>query len=261
MASDRSVPSEPQNAIRLACQTACAPFTLIWVKKSASRYSFPSASHCTSLCPAFLPLGASSVVQKIKCALALCVSPTGKIKPFKRYYALRKPKGLRLAPNQCLALDTVVRQKKGMKRFITTYIDPATHIAFAFAHTSSTSRNACALLGAIHDNFTYLKSALVLTDNGSEFKGDFAKHVTAKSITHWRTYPKTPKMNAHCERFNRSIQEYFVDYHEHLLFSDLELFNQKLANWLVQYHTLIPHLATKPQPQKIIYLPLRYNAS
>ena len=135
-----------------------------------------------------------------------------------------------------------------MKRFITTCIDPATHITFA--HTSSTSRNACALLAAIHDNFPYLKSAHVLTDNGSEFKGDFAKHVTAKSITHWRTYPKTPKMNAHCERFNRSIQESFVDYHEHLLFSDLELFNQKLADWLVQYNTLIPHLATKPKPRE-----------
>ncbi|MCX8519802.1 MAG: hypothetical protein ORN21_06690, partial [Methylophilaceae bacterium] len=127
-----------------------------------------------------------------------------------------------MAPNQCLALDTVVSQKEGMKRCITTCIDPALPTSLLLLHASSTSHNACALLVAIHDNFPYLKSAHVLTDNGSKFKGDFVKHVTAKSISHWRTYPKTPKMNAHCERFNRSIQESFVDYHEDLLFSDLE---------------------------------------
>ena len=35
--------------------------------------------------------------------------------------------------------------------------------------------------------------------------------------THWHTYPKTPKMNAHVERFNRTLQEEFLDYHEDLL--------------------------------------------
>lgn len=37
-------------------------------------------------------------------------------------------------------------------------------------------------------------------------------------------------MNAHAERFNHTIQESFVDYHEELLFTDLVLFNQKLAD-------------------------------
>ena len=43
-------------------------------------------------------------------------------------------------------------------------------------------------------------------------------------------------MNAHCERFNRTIQENFVDYHEDLLFTDLDGFNQKLADWLVRQY-------------------------
>ena len=57
-------------------------------------------------------------------------------------------------------------------------------------------------------------------------------------------------MNAHCERFNRTLQESFVDYHEDLLFSDLPLFNQHLADWLVFYNTQLPHLSTKPDPKK-----------
>jgi hypothetical protein len=48
-------------------------------------------------------------------------------------------------------------------------------------------------------------------------------------------------MNAHAERFNRTIQESFVDYHEELLFTDLALFNRKLADWLVFYNTERPH--------------------
>ena len=50
-------------------------------------------------------------------------------------------------------------------------------------------------------------------------------------------------MNAHCERFNRTIQESFVDYHEDLLFTDLDAFNQELADWLVFYNTERPHQA------------------
>ena len=45
------------------------------------------------------------------------------------------------------------------------------------------------------------------------------------------------------ERFNRTIQEQFVDYHEDLLFSDLAEFNQKLADWLIAYNTVLPHHA------------------
>jgi len=33
-------------------------------------------------------------------------------------------------------------------------------------------------------------------------------------------------MNAHNERFNRTIQESFADFYEDLLFSDLGLFNR-----------------------------------
>jgi len=81
----------------------------------------------------------------------------------------------------------------------------------------------------------------VLSDNGSAFEADFARLLDEHSIGRWYTYPKTPKMNAHAERFNRTIQESFVDYHEDLLFTDLALLNRKLADWLVFYNTERPH--------------------
>jgi transposase InsO family protein len=68
---------------------------------------------------------------------------------------------------------------------------------------------------------------VVLSDNGSEFEADFARLLEDQGIKRWYTYPKNPKMNAHAERFNRTIQESFVDYHEELLFTDLALFNRQ----------------------------------
>jgi transposase InsO family protein len=51
-------------------------------------------------------------------------------------------------------------------------------------------------------------------------------------------------MNAHLERFNRTIQDEFVDYHirDLLLVSD---FNHKLMDWLIWYNTRRVHHAFK----------------
>jgi hypothetical protein len=46
----------------------------------------------------------------------------------------------------------------------------------------------------------------ILTDCGSEFQKEFTQTVKEQHKQHWHTYPKTPKMNAHDERFNRTIQ-------------------------------------------------------
>jgi len=45
------------------------------------------------------------------------------------------------------------------------------------------------------------------SDNGSEFKAEFTQAVLDDGAVRWLTYPKNPKMNAHAERFNRTIQE------------------------------------------------------
>ncbi|HVC49946.1 MAG TPA: integrase core domain-containing protein, partial [Burkholderiales bacterium] len=136
------------------------------------------------------------------------------------------------------------------KRHILTAIDPVSEVAFAYAPPRGGRFHAASFNQAIRETHPLFKHAQALTDNGSEFKGAFSRHHLEQGLTHWHTYPKTPKMNAHCERFNRSLQESFVDYHEDLLFTDLALFNEKLADWIVFYNTQLPHLSTKPNPKK-----------
>ncbi len=50
-------------------------------------------------------------------------------------------------------------------------------------------------------------------------------------------------MNALNERFNRTVQEEFVDYHEDLLLDDPRTFNHRLLDYLQRYNSERPHLA------------------
>jgi transposase InsO family protein len=59
---------------------------------------------------------------------------------------------------------------------------------------------------------------------------------------HWHTYPKTPKMNAHCERFNRTLQDELVDDNLYDL-EDTDEFNDKMSDYLFWYNAKRPHYA------------------
>lgn len=172
---------------------------------------------------------------------------------FTRAAVARKPKGLVLQPLECLAFDTIVRQRDGVKRYILPSQNTR-HFCLRTAHSKqcSCSKVTPGYRAALPD---YSK-AKAITDNGREFKGHFAKRMadqvvarTDQELMHWKPYPKTPKMNAHCEPFNRTSQESFLDYHEDLLFSDPCLFNKNVRLTCV-YNTELPHLTTKPNPKE-----------
>ena len=83
----------------------------------------------------------------------------------------------------------------------------------------------------------------IQTDNGSEFAKHFRAYVKELGIVHFNTYPKSPKMNAHIERFNRTIQEEFANWHKQALLVDTDAFNKKMVEWLTWYNTVRPHEA------------------
>ena len=81
---------------------------------------------------------------------------------------------------------------------------------------------------------------VLLSDNGREFEVRLARSLERHDIQRRDTDPRTPQMNAHAERFNRTLQESFVDDHKDLLFTDLALFNRKPTEWLVFTNTERP---------------------
>jgi len=102
----------------------------------------------------------------------------------------------------------------------------------------------------------------VLTDNRSEFKKHFDKKVRDLHMTHYHTYPRTPKMNAEIERFNRTLSDAFIKQHRMLLAYDIDAFNEKLIDWLLWYNTRRPHWSLGlVSPLKYIVSTLTANES
>ena len=153
----------------------------------------------------------------------------------------RKPAGFRAsAPGECVALDTVVRVEDGRRGYVFTAIDLYSRLALALAPPQPTSAAAAQFLDVLEQAFP-MPIRCVLTDNGSEFQGRFADALARRGIAHWHTYPNCPKMNAHVERFNRTLQEDFVEADEELLWADLPCFNRRLWGYLSWYNRERPH--------------------
>ena len=150
---------------------------------------------------------------------------------------LIKPKGyVATSPGECIALDTIEKIIGGCRRYLVTSTEHCARFGFAYATKSHTSKEAAKVIKAICESFPH-KTSFVLTDNGSEFMKHFQTELDRRGIAHWHTYPRTPKMNGICERFNRTIQEEFANYRLSLLRDDLPAFNRKLADYLVWYNT------------------------
>jgi transposase InsO family protein len=159
----------------------------------------------------------------------------------KRLIRDRKPKGYRAEnPGDCVAWDSIERRHNGMKRYLITCTDLASRFAFALGVKHLSSRQA-RLAYQLQQLLFPTPVRRVLSDNGHEFAKEFHQPLRAEGIVHWHTFPRTPKMNAHCERFNRTVQEEFVDRHEDLFFYDLPRFNHYLLDWIGWFNAERPH--------------------
>ena len=143
------------------------------------------------------------------------------------------------AAGDLLQLDTVIKFDQGIKRYILTAIDLYSRFTFAFAYMCLSSAVALDFMLKL-ETITPFKIKAIKTDNGLEFLGDFDIYLNRKSIIHYFSYPRTPKSNAYIERFNRTIQEEFVDANLDL-FDDMNTFNNKMMDYLVYYNTVRPH--------------------
>ena len=188
------------------------------------------------------------------------VSHFGKIKKVNRQKVLRKPKDFKaLFPGHLVALDTLEEIRHGIRRYVITFEDVFTRFGFALGTNSHASLAAAEFFKLCIRVFPY-PMTFVLTDNGSEFKKKFAEELSRLHLLHYHTYPRTPKMNAHAERFNKTVQESFSNFHKDFLFADLGKFNELLAGWLLFYNLKRVHYAfdNKQSPiQFMVSLPLR----
>lgn len=135
--------------------------------------------------------------------------------------------------------DTVERLIDGVKYYFYSCLDAKLKFALTLVYKRLNSRN-------MRDFYFRFKTAYPKiikdwqSDNGAENQGEFEEQLQKDKIPHYFSYPRCPKINTYIERYNRTVQEEFLDNHLDII-HDEKLFNQELADWLIFYNTQRPH--------------------
>jgi putative transposase len=160
----------------------------------------------------------------------------------KRRSALKKKRIIELRKKQVseflICVDTIVIYWGGLKRYIFTGIDTVSKIAFARMYTTKSSYNGADFLMRLNLLLDH-KILNVGHDNGSEFQKYFSEGCQKLGIAQYFSRPKTPKDNAVCERFNRTLKDEFLRMGNFA--PEPDRFNRKLTEWLVEYNFRRPH--------------------
>lgn len=155
-------------------------------------------------------------------------------------------------PGDLIQIDTISIFTSGLKRYIFTALDVSTRFAFAYAYKSNSSAYGSDFL----DKFLKVAPFVirrVQTDNGSEFLKHFEQACEEKGLIHFFNYPRHPEANGYLERFNRTIQDQFVNWHTDEL-DEPELFNEKLMEYLIWYNMEKPHRGIGNVPPLQFYI-------
>lgn len=152
----------------------------------------------------------------------------------------RRPKGYKPKhPGDLVQLDSVHRFVNGMKRYLITAIDVKTRFGFSYAYPHLSSDSARDFMGKFSQVCPF-PIQKIQTDNGLEFAKHFQAYIQKQDMTHYYSYPRHPQSNAYVERFNRTLSEYFIKWHEDELI-DINEFNSKLMDFCLWYNTEKPH--------------------
>ena len=152
-------------------------------------------------------------------------------------YQKKRRKGYKpKAPGDLLQVDSIEIFLDGIRRYLICAVDLVGRFSFALAFRNLNSKNARIFLKKLK-RVAPFKMKRIQTDNGSEFEKHFRNYIRGTPIIHYHNYPKRPQSNSFVERFNRTIQEQFVQWHEEDLFYDIEQFNKDLMAYLIWYNT------------------------
>ena len=141
-------------------------------------------------------------------------------------------------------MDTVIAVRDGVRRYLFARLGLRSRFGPAVATPGMSSRWGRDFADLAFDLFPGQVDR-VLSDNGSEYEGQFADLLRARGIA----LLQLPE-DAEDERPRGAVQPHrsgeFLDYHEDLLWGDeanLALLNRKLGEWLLWYNGERPHEA------------------
>jgi transposase InsO family protein len=153
---------------------------------------------------------------------------------------LRKPKDFTpVNPGDLVEVDVKHLPHINGRRYGFVAVDVITKQATVHvSSTISSAQGALAWKKAVHQ--LGLPKA-VLTDNGSENMGAFAKLLSEQPTEHYWARPKTPKDKPHVERFIGSLERECIQWGG--VVTDQADQQAVIDTWLTKYHSYRPHQA------------------
>ena len=157
-----------------------------------------------------------------------------------RPYAVRKPKEYQARePGDIVQVDTLdVRPLPGVVLKHFTARDVVSRWDVLEVHTRATATTAKAFLDTLQDRLPFPLKAIQV-DGGSEFQGGFEQACQERGLQLFVLPPRSPKLNGHVERAQRTHTEEFYEVYSY----DLEIttLNQALKEWERVYNYIRPH--------------------
>lgn len=138
-----------------------------------------------------------------------------------------------------LEMDSVILYVGTTRLRFVTVMDVVTKVAYAERVQGGLAKQVQQVLANFMSHYA-IKVYTVQTDNGSEFLGDLDQYLQSQGIKHLFTYPHSPRVNGVIERFNRTIQEEFIERCEYY-WTDIPRGDQKLSHYLDWYNMKRPH--------------------
>jgi putative transposase len=159
-----------------------------------------------------------------------------------RPYAVRKPKDYVVKePGDIVEVDTLdVRPLPGVVLKHFTARDVISKWDVLEAHTRASSQTAAAFMDTLLKRMPF-PIKVIQVDGGSEFQDSFEEECQRRGIKLFVLPPRSPKLNGHVERAQRTHTEEFYEVTD-TSFEMAEL-NQALLEWERVYNTVRPHQA------------------
>ncbi|MFN4226513.1 MAG: integrase core domain-containing protein, partial [Candidatus Ratteibacteria bacterium] len=126
----------------------------------------------------------------------------------------------------------------GSKRYIFSAIEKNTKFGFSRMYKNNSSYSGRDFLLRLYW-LVNKEKFYIQTDNGSEFGKFFDYTCKELGIEHYYSREKNPKDHAEIERFNKTLQEEFLQLGNYT--EDVDRFNYLLTEWLIEYNFRRPH--------------------
>ena len=156
-----------------------------------------------------------------------------------KYAKIRTRKSPKVKSPGYIEIDTIHVNINKKRLYFVSIIDIFTRFAMVRKVPSPSSKQARLIFEEFQNNYQECIHT-VQTDNGSEFLGSFHNYLDEKKLKHIFIYPNSPKLNGVVERFNRTVQEEFINRSDEIYY-DEDKFNQKLIKYLNWYNTKRAH--------------------